>query len=60
MKGFCPVSYLNVVLGMTPISLGIQISKAETLHLSEVNLSYWTANFSGYKVCPWNKDKRFC
>lgn len=37
--GISAVTYLNVVLGMTPVSFGIQIAQTETFQLSKVNLS---------------------
>lgn len=49
-------SYLYVVLGMVPVSLGVQVTQTDALQLAQVNLRHRTADLTSHEVRPWEKE----
>lgn len=51
------VPYLNVVLGVTPVPLGIQVAQAKTVQLPKMNLGHWAADFPSHEIGPCDGDR---
>lgn len=50
-------SYLCVVLGMVPVSFGVQVTQTDALQLAQVNLCHRTADLTSHVVHPWEKER---